>query len=178
MEKLYLSAEAFQRDCVRLARQIFDDAWQPQLILGLWRGGAQPGVIMSEVFAYLGRPTPHAVVKCSSYSGIGQREDRVAFEHTQSFFASLPQGLRVLAVDDVFDSGKTAEALKAQLTHVDLRIATVYRKPKASLVPFLPDYVLHETEQWIVFPHEMVGLTPVELRAKDPVLADLLLARS
>ena len=52
MHKQFLSADAFQRDCVSLAKKVFDDsAWQPELLLGLWRGGAQPGVIMSEVFA-------------------------------------------------------------------------------------------------------------------------------
>ena len=171
----FLSADAFQRDCVSLAKKVFDDsAWQPELLLGLWRGGAQPGVIMSEVFAYLGRPTPHAVVKCASYTGIGQREESVAFDGAEELFRTLPPGLRVLAIDDVFDTGKTAEAVKARLAHVDLRFATVYWKPAASRVPFVPDYTLRETADWLVFPHELVGPTPAELRAKDPLLADLL----
>ena len=175
MNKQFLSADDFQRDCVRLAKKVFDDpTWQPDLLLGLWRGGAQPGVIMSEVFAYLGRPTPHAVVKCASYAGIGRREETVAFDGAEELFRSLRPGLRVLAIDDVFDTGKTAEAVKARLTHVDLRFATVYWKPAASLVPFAPDYTLRETADWLVFPHELVGLTPAELRAKDPLLADLL----
>ena len=174
MRKLFLSADEFQRDCVRLARKVFDSPWQPQLLLGLWRGGAQPGVIMSEVFAYLGRPTPHAVVKCASYTGIGQREQEVSFESAEPLFRAIAPGTRVLAIDDVFDSGKTAQAVKARLSHVELRLATVYWKPAASLVPFAPDYTLRETDAWLVFPHELVGLTPEEVHAKDPLLAELL----
>ena len=90
MTKRFLSADAFQRDCARLARKVFDDpAWQPDFILALWRGGAQPGVIISEVFAFLGRPTPHAIVKCASYSGIGQRADAVTFQGADAILDAL-----------------------------------------------------------------------------------------
>lgn len=176
MTKRFLSADAFQRDCARLARMIFDDpTWRPDFILALWRGGAQPGVIISEVFAFLGRPLPHAIVKCASYApGIGKRTDSVVFQGADAILDSLV-GKRVLVVDDVFDTGKTAEAALARLANSDARVATVYWKPTASLVPFPPDYYVRETADWIVFPHELVGLTPEELRVKDPELADILL---
>ena len=177
MNKRFLSADAFQRDCARLARRVFDDpAWRPDFILALWRGGAQPGVIVSEVFAYLGRPTPHAIVKCASYApGIGNRTDTVVFHGADAILDSLA-GKRVLVVDDVFDTGKTAEATLARLAGTDARVATVYWKPAASLVPFAPDYYVRETADWIVFPHELLGLSPHELRIKDPELADILQA--
>lgn len=176
MNKRFLSADAFQRDCARLARKVFDDpSWQPDFILALWRGGAQPGVIISEIFAFLGRPTPHAIVKCASYRGIGQRADAVTFHFADALLDAL-DGRRVLVVDDVFDTGKTAEATLRRLSRADPRMATVYWKPGASLVPFRPDYYVRETSDWIVFPHELDGLTPGELRVKDPELADILLA--
>ena len=176
MNKRFLTADAFQRDCARLARKVFDDTdWVPEFILALWRGGAQPGVIISETFAFLGRPTPHAIVKCASYApGIGKRTDTVVFHGADAILDSL-EGKRVLVVDDVFDSGKTAEATLKRLAKSDARIATVYWKPTASLVPFGPHYYVRETADWVVFPHELVGLTPDELRVKDPELADILL---
>ncbi len=174
--KTYLSADTFQRDCARLAKKVFNDSsWQPELILALWRGGAQPGVILSEIYTYLGRPTPHTVVKCASYTGIGERNETVTFHGAEEVFKAIPSGKRVLVVDDVFDTGKTAQAVRNALKHVDLRFATVYWKPKASLVDFAPDYYIHETEAWIVFPHELDGLTPDELQIKDPELATILL---
>lgn len=174
--KYYLTADAFQRDCVRLARQVFDDStWQPDLLLALWRGGAQPGVIMSEVFAFLKRPIAHAVVKCASYSGIGARANEVIFQNADALLDSIKPGSKVLVVDDVFDTGKTAEAVKQRLSHADLRIATVYWKPKAALVDFKPDYTVRELNEWIVFPHELDGLTEEDLYRKDPELADILL---
>lgn len=175
MTKQFLHANDFQRDCIRLAKQVFSSTgWRPDLILALWRGGAQPGVIASEVFDALGRPTPHEVIKCSSYTTIGQRNKEVSFGRSEAFLKTLPVGLRVLVVDDVFDTGKTAEAIRTRLPQVDLRIATVYWKPNARLVPFVPDYYVRKTDDWIVFPHELSGLTKAELKEKDPEIASLL----
>lgn len=177
MKKLYISADAFQRDCVRLAKKVLADAsWRPDRILALWRGGAQPGVILSEVFAFLGRPTPHFVLQCSSYAGIGERLRCVSFCNADALISSITAGEKILVVDDVFDSGKTAEAIRAKLPQADVRIATVYWKPSARQVPFLPDYYVLESDEWIVFPHELVGLTPEEVAEKDPALARLLLS--
>jgi hypoxanthine phosphoribosyltransferase len=174
--KRYLTADTFQRDCIRLAKKVYDDAdWQPELLLALWRGGAQPGVIMSEVFAFLGRPVAHAVVKCSSYAGIGERTNTVVFQNADALLDAIRPGCKVLVVDDVFDSGKTAEAVKKRLNKADVRMATVYWKPTERKVDFLPDYTLREINEWIVFPHELDGLTADELRTKDPEIADLLL---
>ena len=38
-----------------------------------------------------------------------------------------------------------------------------------------PDYFVRDVGNgWIVFPHEIDGLAPAEVRAKNPILADLL----
>ncbi len=173
--KRFLTADTFQRDCVRLSKKVFNDPeWQPDLLLALWRGGAQPGVIMSEIFAFLGRPTAHTIIKCASYAGIGERTDCVVFQHAEDQLNAIQPGQKVLVVDDVFDTGKTAEAVKQRLAHADLRIATVYWKPKANLVGFSPDYYVSELDEWIVFPHELDGLTKEEVLMKDPELANIL----
>ncbi len=174
---LYISANDFQYDCTRLAKKVYDDpTWQPDLILALWRGGAFPGTVISEVFAFLGRAIPHTIIKCASYTTIATRENGVSFEGADAVLESITPGTRVLVVDDVFDTGKTAEAIRNRLSHIDHRIATVYWKPNASLVPFAPDYYLRQTDDWIIFPHELEGLTPDALRAKDPTLAEILLS--
>lgn len=173
--KRYLSADTFQRDCIRLAKKVFNDSeWHPDLLLALWRGGAQPGVIMSEVFAFLGRPVAHSIIKCSSYAGIGERTNKVVFQNAEELLEAIPPDAKVLVVDDVFDSGKTAEAVKLRLKKADVRIATVYWKPTERKVDFLPDYTVQELNEWIVFPHELDGLTKEELYTKDPEIADIL----
>lgn len=175
MSKIFLSADAFQRDCARLARLILHDSWKPQLLLPLWRGGAQPGVILSEIFAFLGQPTEHRIVQCASYTGIGeQAEDITLAPGTEAILQAIPAGTRVLVIDDVFDSGRTAEAMLRRLAHTDARTAMVYWKPKAAKVSLRPDYYLKKTDEWIVFPHELQGLTEAELSLKDPELREVL----
>ena len=80
-------------------------------------------------------------------------------------------------MDDVFDTGRTAEALAERLRQlgVDFRIATVYWKPERNETSMKPDYFVRDVgSEWVVFPHEIEGLTKDEIREKSPVLADLL----
>lgn len=174
IEKIFLSANAFQEDCIRLARRIYDDpTWKPQLILALWRGGAQPGVIISEVFSLLGADIPHTIIKCASYDGIGSQSE-IRFFGANEVLNNISPGERVLVVDDIFDTGRTAAAIRQRLAHADTRFAMVYWKPEASKVDFAPDYYIHKCNQWIVLPHELKDLTKEELHQKSPRLEALL----
>ncbi len=38
----------------------------------------------------------------------------------------------------------------------------------------VPDYYLHETDNWLVFPHELDGLSIEEIRANKPEVSDLI----
>ena len=53
----------------------------------------------------------------------------------------------------------------------NVRIATVYYKPLRNRSRLVPDYYVHATEQWLVFPHELVGLSAEEIRAHKPASA-------
>jgi hypoxanthine phosphoribosyltransferase len=91
----------------------------------------------------------------------------------------LRAGQRVLVVDDVFDTGKTAQAVKARLdaAGVEMRLACVYWKPAKNVTSLRPDYFARDVgTEWLVFPHEIEGLSADELAEKDPLLADLLRA--
>jgi hypothetical protein len=55
-----------------------------------------------------------------------------------------------------------------------VRIATLYWKPGASGSGLRPHYFVRETDAWIVFPHELEGLTPEDIRRKDPALHRLM----
>lgn len=76
----------------------------------------------------------------------------------------------MLIVDDVFDSGHSLEAIIKTLKEKCRRnmpevvkIATVYYKPKRNLTDLVPDFYIHETDAWLVFPHELHGLTEEEI---------------
>ena len=54
-------------------------------------------------------------------------------------------------------------------------MACVYWKPEKNVTSLQPDYFTRDVgREWIVFPHEIEGLTPDEIRTKDPLLAELL----
>ena len=47
-----------------------------------------------------------------------------------------------------------------------LKIATVFYKPDKNKTTIYPSYYVEITEDWIVFPHELVGLTDDEIKMK------------
>jgi hypothetical protein len=83
---------------------------------------------------------------------------------------------QLLLIDDVFDSGRSLEAVIAELRRRcrrnlpdQIRIATVYFKPARNNSSLIPDYYVRATDQWLVFPHEVNGLTREEILANKPV---------
>jgi hypothetical protein len=83
----------------------------------------------------------------------------------------------LLIVDDVFDTGlsidatiKTIEEKGRRNAPSDIRVATAYFKPGQNRTSRQPDFFVHETADWLVFPHEMKGLSVDELCANKPGL--------
>jgi hypoxanthine phosphoribosyltransferase len=175
-DKIYVSANDYLRDSFRLARMVLDSGWLPDDLIALWRGGAPVGVSVHEFLYYHGLRPRHRVLKCQSYTGIQSRRHEVAFEDADDIFSSIVPGSRVLVVDDVFDTGHTARAVFDRIApaRADVRLATVYWKPNENQTSFKPDYHVRETDEWIVFPHELDGLTADEVKVKDPVVFELL----
>ena len=56
---------------------------------------------------------------------------------------------------------------------IDKDIATPYFKPGKNKTSRNPNYYIHETDSWLVFPHELDGLTVEELVNNKPELGDL-----
>jgi len=76
----------------------------------------------------------------------------------------------LLIVDDVFDSGRSVDALIKEIkkqsrlnTPGDIRVACTYYKPSMCAVDIIPDYYVHKSDEWLVFPHELDGLTNEEI---------------
>ena len=60
-------------------------------------------------------------------------------------------------------------------TPSDIRVATVYFKPQNNKTNIQPDYFIHKADKWLVFPHELEGLSLDEIAAgKGKEIAELL----
>lgn len=174
--KRYLTADAYLRDIWRLAAKVRGGGWRPDVVVGLWRGGAPAAIAVHEFLKTTGWDVDHVPLKCASYAGIGSNDGDVEFAFGDEVFGRLRRGRRVLFVDDVFDTGKTAAAVRERMrgAGADARLACVYWKTEANLTELSPDYFADDVGgDWIVFPHEMAGLTAAELAEKDPALAAL-----
>jgi len=87
----------------------------------------------------------------------------------------------LLLIDDVFDSGRSLAAVLDELAArcrrnlpTRIRVATVYYKPSRNRSRLTPDYFVHATDRWLIFPHELRGLTPEEILAHKPVSREFL----
>ncbi len=170
MKKIYITAQNLLESSFKLAHEIYADGFRPQFIVGIWRGGTPIGIAVQEYFEYKGVSTDHISVRTSSYYGINQqsKEIRVHGLHYLIENANAKDGL--LIVDDVFDSGRSVDALIKQIktqsrrnTPSDIRVACTFYKPSMRAVDIMPDYYIHATDEWLVFPHELKGLTKEEI---------------
>ncbi len=171
MDKVYISANELLQDSFRLAAKIIDSGFQPDFIIGVWRGGAPVGIAIQEYFEYSGITTDHIAIRTSSYTGIEQQEKVVRVHGLDYVIDNVNAEDKVLLVDDVFDSGRSVKAIFEKLKNKcrrnmpqDLKVATPWYKPSKNVTDIAPDYWVNETDAWLVFPHELVGLTADEIR--------------
>jgi hypoxanthine phosphoribosyltransferase len=180
MDKKFITAQQLLEDSFRVAAKVYEDGFRPQFIVGIWRGGAPIGIAVQEYFDYKEVETDHIAVRTSSYYGINQQNKEIKVHGLHYIIENANADDGLLIVDDVFDSGRSIEALIKQLKLLsrnnmptDVRIACPWYKPKNSKVDIIPDYYIHESEEWLVFPHELSGLTPDEIANGKTDLANI-----
>ena len=84
----------------------------------------------------------------------------------------------LLIVDDVHDTGISVQKIISDLRTAckkntpEIKVATPYFKPSKNKTDTKPDFYLHETEKWLVFPHELEGLSYEEIILNKPALGE------
>ena len=180
MEKLYVSAEELLRASYELAWQVYESGFRPDYIVGIWRGGAPVGIAVQEFFDLMGVASDHIAIRTSSYKGIGEREKTVQVYGLNYVIRQVESDNSLLMIDDVFDTGLSVQKVIEDLAKAckkntpNIRIATPYYKPENNMTERTPDYFLYETSKWIVFPHELKGLSLKEIASNKPVLSGLI----
>lgn len=185
--KIYIREADLICDSFRLGKRIFDDGCRPSFVVGLWRGGSSVGIYVQECLQYLGVETNHIAVR-TSYTGLPDYQemvenpaDKIRVHGTQYLLESLNAEDCLLLVDDVCSSGLTLSVVVNRLRQrlkrnmpQEVKIATIWNKPGHNRSGKMPDYFLHETENWLVLPYELAGLTAAEVRDHKPLVASLI----
>jgi len=180
-EKLYLDAQGLLDDSFRLAADIHESGFRPSFIIAVWRGGAPIGLAVQEFLSSVGVESDHIAIRTSSYQSIDQRSREVAVHGLSYLVKNLTFEDQLLIVDDVFDTGHTIAAIIAQLESKlrrnmpnDVRIAVPYYKPTRNQTDLVPDYIVHETSQWLKYPHSLEGLTRDEMAEHRPEIFEII----
>ncbi len=188
MEKYFVSEQEQILDGFRLGCQIFDSDFRPSFIIGLWRGGSAVGIVVQECLATLGVETDHIALR-TSYSGREEYErtflnkSAIRVHGRQYLIENMNNTDRLLIVDDVFSSGRHTQAvidsLRVRLKRnmpEDIRIASIWLRGDAQKAKTaegtraMPDFHVRETNDWLVLPYEMRGLTRAEIAEHKPFL--------
>lgn len=180
-DKVYLSAQQLLEDAFRLGASIVASGFQPTMMVAIWRGGTPIGIAVQELLAYNGIETDHIAIRTSSYTGIDSRSPEIRIHGMNYLIKHVRHEDRLLIVDDVFDTGRTINAVinhlkeKTRLNAPQaIRVAVPYYKPSRNLTEREPDYYLYQTEHWLKYPHSLEGLTVSELRKHRPALYEIL----
>lgn len=181
MNKRYITASELLEDSFSLAVKILESDFRPSFIVGVWRGGAPIGIAVQELLELCGIATEHIAIRTSSYQKIGERNKSVKVHGLGYVIDTIKAEDNLLIVDDVHDSGLSVAELIKQIKQrcadnapQAIKVATVYFKPEQSKVSSAPDYYLHTTNDWLVFPHELQGLTAEELADNKPEVAHII----
>ena len=179
--KTYLSAQQLLEDSMELGTRIINSGFEPTIIIAIWRGGTPIGIAVQELFAYNQVKTDHIAIRTSSYTGIDGRSSEIRIHGMNYLVKNVKHEDKLLIVDDVFDTGNTINSVihyleeKARLNAPhDIRVAVPYYKPTRNLTDRVPDYFLHETEEWLKYPHSLEGLTADEIAQHRPELFEIL----
>jgi len=178
-EKQFITSQELLDDAFKLGMAIVESGYRPNYIVGIWRGGAPVGIAVQELLDVSGIETDHIAIRTSSYSGIENRDRHVRVHGLNYIVKHVNAEDSLLLVDDVFDTGLSVQQVVHDLREEcrknmpDVKIATPYFKPENNQTDMTPDFFLHETSRWLVFPHELHGLSDDEIRLHKPEVARL-----
>jgi hypoxanthine phosphoribosyltransferase len=144
-----------------LARKLFhlikNDGFEPDIILGISRGGTIPARLLSDMFEAVipfiegGNTSILATMQIKFYTAIAETHTRPVV--AQDVTVEIQQK-KILLVDDLVDSG---ESIQCALDYLNLKnpkeikIAALLHKPWSKVTPH---YYVEEATEWVVFPHE------------------------
>ena len=139
---IFYSYDEFAVDAKKMAKQIKDE-FDPEVILAVARGGLTLGHSLAVALENRNLFTLNSI----------HYEDTNKLDTIQIFnVPDLSKYTKILLVDDIIDSGESMVEIKRELfkryPNLDIKIATVFYKEKALL---LPEFKVKEAHDWVEF---------------------------
>nr|WP_314542691.1 phosphoribosyltransferase family protein [uncultured Campylobacter sp.] len=139
---IFYSYNEFAVDTKKMAKQIKDE-FDPEVILAVARGGLTLGHSLAVALNNRNLFTLNSI----------HYEDTNKLDTINIFnVPDLSKYTKILLVDDIIDSGESMVEIKRELLkrypNLDIKIATVFYKEKALL---LPEFKVKEAHDWIEF---------------------------
>ncbi|MCB1364937.1 MAG: xanthine phosphoribosyltransferase [Rhodobacteraceae bacterium] len=156
----HISWDQIHRDSRALAWRLdgqgpSDGGWRA--VVAITRGGMAPAMIVSRELDI--RTVDTISIKSYDHQ---QRSDAVVLKSPDA--ALMGDGTGILIVDDLVDSGKTLEVVRAMYPRA--HFATVYAKPKGK--PQVDTYITEVSQDtWIFFPWDMALQYVEPYRGRD-----------
>lgn len=172
MKKIYMSWNDMQHCVQDLMRQMWQDRWAPDYVVGITRGGLVPATLISQ---YLDVPMHTLKVSLRDHtdceSNLWMAEDAFGHETYDPMIQSSGQK-KILIVDDINDTGATLNWIRADwqascLPHDErwgevwgnnVRMAVLVDNASSEFVGRVDYSSLEinkaERDTWIVFPWE------------------------
>lgn len=97
--KQYINFDDMKGHCNEILRQMSDDEWYPELIIGITRGGALPAVMLSQ-YLNVKMIGLDVSLRDTLEDGFGQ-------ESNELVASDAAYGKKILIVDDINDTGAT-----------------------------------------------------------------------
>lgn len=139
---IFYSYDEFAVDTKKMAKQIKDE-FDPEVILAVARGGLTLGHSLAVALNNRNLFTLNSI----------HYEDTNKLDTINIFnVPDLSKYTKILLVDDIIDSGESMVEIKRELLkrypNLDIKIATIFYKEKALL---LPEFKVKEAHDWIEF---------------------------
>ncbi|MDO5046116.1 phosphoribosyltransferase [Campylobacter sp.] len=139
---IYYPYEEFEKDVRVLAKEIRSD-FDPEVILAIARGGLTLGHSLAVALNKRNLFTLNSI----------HYEDTKKLDTIEIFnVPDLSEFTKILLVDDIIDTGESIVEIKRELLkrypHIQIKIATVFYKTKALL---LPEFKIKEANEWVEF---------------------------
>lgn len=178
-DMIAIGPEKFFKDCFSLAKEIYEDGYRPDLLVGVWRGGAAPAITISEYLNFKGIDHNHTSIKSEAYKDI-EEIGEVELEGVEHINKKINKfGFkRVLLVDDIIDTGKSLEnvvkGIKEGVEEIpEIRIAVLCQRSDREQ-DIEPDYLCDKVGKWVVFPHQVEGMSEEEIKKYKPWASELI----